>query len=464
MRKFVYLLVLIYLLVPSYLLAVTHTMSGCTQAAFISAYGDASEGDTVAFPATSCNITDWTSLVSIDKGITILGRNNGDGTSKITYNESIILAFETTSFFRVSGIWFEGGPDPTSFSGLIEVRDKPTQFRIDHNYFHDNGQGRVIHIGDRSTPTWGLKSRPYGLIDNNTFDETNGIALILVDFDHPDLVVSASWDESPTFGNANAVYIEDNTFIWDTFNSSVGIVDGGYGQRVVFRYNTLYNTKWGNHGAGDNAPGNDPRNVGGGHTFEIYHNTWHGTLNTQGYYGPFAIRGGSGLIYDNMMDISGSGSGVTSLGFFGLAVLRGMNADFCADTWGCTGSDPNSSVRDGHEGGGYPCYEQVGTVGPAANHVKKPVYQWNNQMTGYVNNIQYTGTQPPMGGQDLGDGCVATKLLLDRDYYDCASKAACQSGLDTNYSGYVSYTYPHPLQGIVSTSSSGVIMRGVRAQ
>lgn len=51
------LLCVAILLFASPTLADTHTMSACSSAAWDTAYGAASNGDTVAFPAGSCSVT-----------------------------------------------------------------------------------------------------------------------------------------------------------------------------------------------------------------------------------------------------------------------------------------------------------------------------------------------------------------------------------------------------------------------
>jgi hypothetical protein len=395
----------------------TYIAAGCSAAQVQAAVDLASSGDIVVIPAGAAT---WTiasgSNPAVDLGSKAIHlQGNGIGSTVITlaitssWGRNAIAAANIASGLRISGIEFNGTSNG-SF-GAIMLTTVPG-FRIDHCKF-DNITGRCIFLRACT-----------GLIDNCSGVSTAEVVYALGDTGGG----SVDWAQALDLGGSNAVYIEDCTFPFTAVGS--GVVDAVGGARVVFRYNTIANSAVGNHGLDSNAPP-----VRSTYKMEIYENVF---TNAGAFNWGIFYKGGTGVIFNNTF------TGTWGFGILTLACYRACGLD--ESGWlKCDGTrawDGNSNPGVTY---GWPARDQIGRgkdaslwaqldvdVPQMASFIAQdsvPLYQWNNKLNGTAQNalIHAGGCSAPSEEDMLVEG---------RDYYD-----------QTTHPTYVSYTYPHPLQG-----------------
>jgi hypothetical protein len=288
----------------------THTALTCSYSDVLTAYTAASAGDTVSIPAGSCT---WTSALNITKSINLIGAGSSSTViSRTTSGQIINVTLATDVPIRISGIGFvfQNNTDTTKTAIFIKGSNYTvlTQVRIDHNAF-TKGYDVIFVTG----------VGVFGVIDNNTFTNVHQNR-----FKCGDDGGQKSWNGRTTItagsNNANALFIESNTIIWDNNNDDndqdafIYIEEGGV---VVFRHNTIDATAWTNSTGLTilNNHGNQQYWVGGETTraapiFEAYNNTistYKSSINM------FGIRGGSVLIHDNAITTSVAGGSFSKL-------------------------------------------------------------------------------------------------------------------------------------------------------
>jgi hypothetical protein len=388
--------------------AATLRPATCGRADVGAAVNSAADGDIILIPAGSCT---WTSNLTIDrKLLTIQGAGIGqtiiiDGLSKASYpNIPQVLTWITKDggLSRLTGITFEGGTIPDgSNQGMIAIKGNSHQFRLDHCRIHSTRTSALF-----------LEDFIWGVVDHNTFDMVQpGIYVFHNSWNNTGDFGDASWADPAALGTNRAIFIEDNTFIGAA--SYVWAIDGWNGSRVVFRHNTLRNTFFGNHGTESGGRYRSQR------TFEVYDNTI--TFDITQSPSMVAIRGGTGVIYNNTGTVGGSGVANT------IGDLQCYRANQAFEPWGRCGS----SVWDGNQqSSGYPCLDQPGrglgtmlsnfTPTPTGwpKQAADPIYAWNNTLNGSNSKIVSN---------------VPTVVAEGRDFLNSAKP------------GYTPYTYPHPL-------------------
>jgi hypothetical protein len=425
-------LAMIVLLHSAAALAATVTAATCGSTDVAKALNSARDGDTVAIPAGQCT---WTANVSTSKRLTIQGAGIGqtvliDGVSKAT-NPNIPQMFmwsvPDTGLSRMTGITWRGGGvvDPNN-SGMIQIGGRAAQFRMDHNEFKPNGTKAVSVFG-----------YVRGVIDHNIFDVSSGNGFGLYIFHNTwNLPGSdfgdASWAAPDTMGTAEALFVEDNTFVNNqTVRPYQWANDGWMGSRVVYRYNTYTNTLWANHGTETGGRWRSQRQ------FEIYNNTFSLT-NGVGYPSFIGIRGGTGVIYNNTATVT-AGAFINQIA--DLSCFRQTDLTRSYAPWGfCQGANAWDGNQDSL---GYPCFDQPGrgqggllsgfdptSVGWPRQAVS-PIYAWNNTVNGGTAKANVVSLAP-----------VAAE---GRDFYNIVKP------------GYAAYQYPHPL--ITSTSTPGPVLK-----
>lgn len=343
----------------------------------------------------------------------------------------------------------------------------------------------------------------YGLIDDNTFTFADGRGIALI---HSG---ATAWAETLTFGTANsglAQYVEGNTF---TFASSGdGAIDTYNGEKAVIRYNTITGT----HLA--NLHGYDSGGYRSTFSLEIYNNSM--DSNGSGYAAAIATRGGSGIFFNN--DIVGDYQkfGVhenyrskpdyygTHTGANDSATLTDANVttncapngfdsavanddsyppycsgartvsnslyvcnqtkQVCAQVTGHTNTtisaagmdwdtgdvyavlyfnhlacDGLADTEDGAGTYGYPCKDQVGRT---TNQNAFGMFQWDNTFGGAAANWTIASTA----------FLESDAIQLNRDVFN-REPSASDDGW-SYYSGYSTYTCPHPLTGLTTSCTS----------
>jgi hypothetical protein len=244
----------------------------------------------------------------------------------------------------------------------------------------------------------------------------------------------ASWSTNSTFGMADVggatnLYVEDCDF-----HAYLTAVDFDDNARAVFRHNVMDNCSMGSHGA-DTSP------IGVRH-FELYDNelifdTFSDCAVEHDLQWFFWVRGGSGVITDNLLPRISSTCGGNKLSI-PFSVLNTRRNSGCYECW--TSYPAPHQVGQGYRPGAIlhrwsscPSLLQDGSY----YIYSEPVYVWNNSGTG-GNLIGLT--------QDAIDQCGNNQQA---SYY-------VQAGRDYKLEpkpGYVKYTYPHPLRRFFPSST-----------
>jgi hypothetical protein len=257
-----------------------------------------------------------------------------------------------------------------------------------------------------------------GLVDNSTFRlEEQGVRIWHNRWEGGNNLGHQSWYDGPEFGTDQAVFFENNTFIWDTTASSLATIDCEDGGRLVFRYNDVTGMRLVSHGAEDT----------GGRSclfMEIYENTWDNTGGSNDV--AFQYNGGTGYAYNNIIDGYSNGMGL---------LYRRATETFSNWDGACDG---DGNYDENAEASGYACLDMPGRAGDATlmanspmspaqwpSQEQVPIYEYNNETT--------AGTDV-----DFFERAQSSSLIVEnQDYYN-----------DTQKPGYAAYNYPHPLNDI----------------
>jgi hypothetical protein len=278
------------------------------------AISSASDGDTVVVPAGTA---DWTSVLTITKGITLVGATTvtNAGTQNPTVSDLTIIQ--------------DGSPLNTALSGLIQANLIPSQsfrltgFTFTHGSRNISNNIGVVHLLSNTSSSPHLNMR----VDHCHFDHIYGRNIQIDGWiygvaDHNYIVAfgngqsfytnfatyggstyafgHGSWADFPWFGTNKFFFMEDNTIVGNGIVTTSGAMDGEYGARFVARHNYFINVQVGWHGTeGGNR---------GGRCAEVYDNTFHWpSLSASSL-----IRSGTLLQHDNTWDGIPSGDGSTN--------------------------------------------------------------------------------------------------------------------------------------------------------
>lgn len=378
--------------------AATINAASCSRTDVLNAINAAVDGDRVIVPAGTCT---WTSRITVSgKGIVLAGAGVGQ-TTIVNGANGTVLAFNLTAgdpTTYVEGFTFDAN-NSTGDDPMIQLGGGGrNQFRV-HHISMINMRERGIGVGMD-----GLEVS--GLIDHCTFNMpsvSGGSKAISISGTGPE--ESQPFSRPLALGSDKFIFIEDCTFNYGGRND--GAIDAYAGARYVFRYNNVNNTNVEHHGA-------DSGGYRGVHSFEIYHNTFRSTSESQRKH---YFRSGTGVIFNNTY--SGNYTG---------AELTNYRSDESFEPWGmCDGTSPWDENRPGQNG--YACLDQIGHVfGPTSGgaNILEPLYEWNNTDDGADVDL-VVGSSHANADQHIVQG---------RDFYN-----------DTQRPGYTPYVYPHPLQG-----------------
>jgi hypothetical protein len=263
-----------------------------------SAIALAKDGDIVAIPAGSA---DWSSVLTITKGITLLGATTvtNAGTQNPTLNDLTIIRDNTplntsqsgliktnlnpSQSFRLSGFTFSYGSRTKKNNHgavLLSSTGSSAHFnqRVDHCHFDK------LYAGAIETGGW-----VYGVGDHNYIVARD--ACTSFDFFHPGYgghtLGDGAWADYPWFGTDKFFFIENNTLVGSGGAITSGRTDGNNGARFVIRHNYLINTHTGWHGTEGNQRGS--------RACEIYDNTYNSTIAYTA-----SVRSGTALVHDNI--------------------------------------------------------------------------------------------------------------------------------------------------------------------
>jgi chitodextrinase len=442
------------------------TASSCSQTAVQTAINAATAGSTVLVPAGTCTWTtasSGTPSVILNKAITLQGQTtcSGAGANLSCSDATIIYDGTGTAFLeipleisasdaRVTGFTFLDTRSVSDAKSAVQTDRNTTGWRIDHCHFHPTNTNNT-----RAISAWG-----FGLIDHIVFEQAQDGVDVEGGRIGDSVDGDGSWSQPMGFGTANAIYIEDNRFIYSS--PLDGAFDSYAGARVVFRYNYVSGTNIGGHGL----------DSGGSRSTlwaDINNNTFvnpNSSIYTMGN-----TRGGSWLLWNNT--VSATGGSYNSFWW-----IQNYRSDSNYSTsWGaCDGTNPIDQNISGMQGWG--CKDQVGR---GTNQGVYPQYSWGNSFKGapatvasnfnvcgysdctrartyhlnenreFFNEVSsFTGAV----GVGVGVGsarpssCAAGVGYFATDQgtlYQCTSP-----GVWSAY--YTSFQYPHPLQAQVLSS------------
>jgi hypothetical protein len=458
-------------------------------------------GDIVVLPTGTGSLSTGTNNIEIPEGVILMGSGSYETiiNPRANTNYSIFRLNKNAVITNIRFIW-ENGIDS---EGIWAYN---SGWRIHHNKFEHNEDGSIYAIQTQMT----LPEVQSGLIDNNYFKT----ARIYVNGNSSsDSNQNYQMSLSPNFGTSEGVYIEDNTFVTNEFDTFFGnCIDSQYGGRYIARFNTIDGLQIMAHGMH-----NGDSTHRGTKAWEIYYNTiesgedW--GLDTYSY--GMSIRGGTGFIFKNTTSkfdyYGGVGAG---------AVIFDNPRSSGASNWSddnntnSLGSCDGDNVIDGNTTptetyAGYACRDQIGrgqdeslfTWGetPYPAQGLSPAYVWGN-----VNEI---GTA--INAVVKSDERSRTHIVANRDYYNytatfdgttgvgvgtlASMPTTCTTGVgywatdqgDWNSLGddgvlykctstdtwevyYEPYDYPHPLRGEVAPAQStqtgrmGINVNGTR--
>lgn len=452
MRKMV-LLSLILVSPAAHAAIITIGPSDCSAATINSAISSANNGDTVLLTCTG-SIT-WTATVRIPstKGIT-LQVQGGTNTPKTSANFPLVVLSEQSpaiqadigpgnSPTRVSGFRFS--PNAGNASPFIQIDGMGNGsgiggFRIDNNYFDTISAQFNVAVWACRTSCPASGGELYGLIDNNTFHNVwyrantsyGPYNIQIWNYWHPASPSNQCWgcDGWTTvdfaYGSESSTFVEDNLFE-QTATAPAHMrhyISAELGARYVSRHNTFINNFTDYNADLHDAHGlcAVASNGAGARGGEIYANTIQGTNYNRG----LQIRGGSWLVYDNVIT-AGGGNAIEFNEY-----RASSSQSQCSTTnnlapimppwpvptgaaWGA--NDPwVAAVSDGSH---YPLPQQIFNT-----------YTWNNTAPGGGSLIN------PVVPVDM---VQTTYVQNNRDYFASASKPAALAS-------YTAYTYPHPLR------------------
>jgi hypothetical protein len=380
-----------------------YTAASASRADVNTAIGLSSAGDRVFVPAGTA---DWTGDISIN-GIQLIGAGTSTWPATSTSGTIITggkvnITKHATQYVRMSGFSFTADAQDLQIHGLRGSK----AYIVDHCYFWTGG-----------SYVWGSTITNGGLFHHNYIDAADAgglggpdiLPLNTIGGDDPE-----DWTDAPTFGADDTtgernIYIEANTFN----NIIESAPDGNSGVRLVIRYNLHQDSAISLHGGSPSDSGSN----GGTRHFEIYNNTFSRLSNTNPLDKWIWIRGGTGVIANNSIDV-------------------GQSPDFSSYT-------PVSEIKLSLAcPNAYPMQYQVGqSSSTPENPPSHPLLIFGNVAGPHSNGTTesdfiVTTAIEPGGFYDCS--VPSTYIQVNRDYY-----------LSNQWS-WTAYTYPHPLQSIGS--------------
>lgn len=292
----------------------TYPAATCSLADVSAAIALTVDGDMVTIPAGSCV---WASALTLtNKSISLTGAGIDvttiDAQGPVSAGCGIDWLTKGTGsspagFSRLSGFTMVntlGCGSATQDNGVIVIRGYSHNIRVDHLKTHSLNNN-----------SFNFKNDVRGVVDHNTFTMVTGNPLKhMTTCSHKQWnnlggdYGDRSWAAASTWGSADALIFEDNTFdnqMLDVSGNNAGVyaTDDFGGCRSVYRFNTLKNTTLQVHGTESGGRIRSFRH------FEAYRNDWTWSYNIL-WPGATAFRGGTFRVFDNDVTVT-SGPGIS---------------------------------------------------------------------------------------------------------------------------------------------------------
>ena len=365
----------------------TIAAAGCDRQSVQRAIDKAADGDTVEVPAGQAT---WTTASPTRPAVLIESKTialKGAGIDKTVITDGTTVAWRDLLLWvngpkpsRVTGFTFKGIKGRNRGAAAIAVHGSCVDWRIDHCKFDASPRGIWAYAGC------------FGVVDNCTFLGT-GQGVVMKG------AGPKSWERPLGLGLAEAVYIEDCTFVGGS-----AATDGYHGARFVFRHNTVIDTHVAQHGC-------DSGRYRSTFSFEVYDNVMENRSRASSLPRAMHFRGGTGVVFNNTLKGYAEGIDVANYRSSEKPVLRRL----CSHWGPCDGKNP---IDGNEEPNGYPAWDQIGR---STRQIHEPLYQWNNKFNDKAARINVS-----TDGQHIKAG---------RDFHDGVRRP-----------GYRPYAYPHPLR------------------
>jgi len=403
----------------------------CSAEHVAAAIADASNGDTLVVPAGS---ETWTDYVQCSKSLDFVGA----GIDVTTIGRYGLLFNSGTDDWSVTGFTFDNQAYGNNNIQGIRVSDKiytgpgcfaagSKRFRIHHNKFKN-----FYNPAPPTTYNYfviRMNGYCYGVIDNNIFYDCLGEVIYYAADNGP------AWTRGGGLGGYEngTMFVEDNQYSTSGLHGWMyNPIDSASGARYVFRYNSIEDavdapliTCCECHGLCNND--SDNADVRGTYSVEIYGNiiTKHDAESGE----CFKVRGGRGVICNNVLLTVGAGS-------FGTYQIRLQEHraepalyGACYDCGACEPVNPRTYAPDTEL---YPAHDQINNL-----------YIWGNTKDGGALSAIYV------------DGQIAYRPAPNDDLQ------YVEEGIDyfeSEMGGYTPYAYPHPLRGYGGGEVGKVVM------
>ena len=258
--------------------ATTNVAASVSFADVSAAINNSAPGDTVIIPPGTAA---WNAPMTL-AGVSLLG--SGTNQTIITDNldrnanpqSPLIFLHTSTNYFEIGNFQLVPGNTTKNWHGIL-ASDMTGPCRIHHIFFNQVNDKNIM-----------LYAANHTLIDHCCFYLSANEGVLVHDVGYGD----ASWASPMIYGQQNVPCIEDCVFTNVLTSPSSAALDAEAGARVLFRYNTVLNNLWANHGTESGA------RLRGCRSFEIYSNTF-ATDPTWSFPYAMSIRSGSGVIFGN---------------------------------------------------------------------------------------------------------------------------------------------------------------------
>jgi hypothetical protein len=264
--------------------ATTINANSASQSDVAAAIASATNGDVVSIPDGTAT---WTRTLAVRKAITLQGAGIGNTVINDDIQNARIITWTLPAGLpsRLTGIEFRdgGGTHSAPPTGAMRVDGSNTDgstFRMDHCYWNNiNG-----------TPVF---DTVIGVLDHNTFYcQRPGWIMIYIygsNWDGHGPYGDGSWHDPAGYGSSQFLFMEDNTFTYNTGGLG-SLTDAFQGARFVVRHNTIHDGVLGNHGTESGG------RMRGGRVYEAYNNAFIGSGLSKFVTG---CRSGTMIVHDN---------------------------------------------------------------------------------------------------------------------------------------------------------------------